>query len=94
MPTGGRAFLIGLKLRGEEPGEGAGESTGRSGGPREGCWRASGEGLRGYLRGADQMGRSVLFEEGGRTGAKAAGIIISDWLTALPEHSSKRSRVS
>lgn len=71
MPTGGRAFLIGLKLRGDEPGEWAGERTGRRRGPRggwgTGC--ARGEGLRGYLRGADQMGRSVLLEEGGRTGA-------------------------
>lgn len=71
MPTGGRTFLIGLKLRGDVPGEWAGERTGRRVGPGRGCGRgcASGEGLRGYLRGADQMGRSVLLEEGGRTGA-------------------------
>lgn len=96
MPTGGRTFLIGLKLRGDEPGEWAGERTGRRGGPGRGCGRgcASGEGLRGYRRGADQMGRSVLLEVGGRTGAYVAGILISDWLTALPEHSSKCSRVS
>lgn len=71
MPTGGRTFLIGLKLRGDEPGEWAGERTGRREGPR-GCWGrgcASGEGLRGYLRGADQTGRSVLLEGGGRAGA-------------------------
>lgn len=92
IPTGGRPFLTGLKLRGDEPGEGAGERTGRRGGPGAGCWRASGEGLRGYLRGADQMGRSVLLVAGGA--AQVAGTLMSDWLTALPEHSSKHSRVS
>lgn len=96
IPTGGRPFLMGLKLRGDEPGEWAGERTGRKAGVTSGCGRgcASGEGLRGYLRGVDQTGRSVLWAAWGSTGPLGAGMLISDWLRALPEVSSKRSRVS
>lgn len=106
MLTGGRAFLIGLKPRGDEPGEWAGERwAGRSGGTARGCGRrgcASGEALRGYLRGADHTGRSLLLEEereeaglGSIGGAYRAGILSSDWMAALPPvHSSKCSRVS
>lgn len=96
IPTGGRPFRIGLKLRGDEPGECAGERTGRRAGVTSGCGRgcASGEGLRGYLRGVDQTGRSVLWTPWGSAGPLGAGMLISDWPRALPEVSSKRSRVS
>lgn len=96
IPTGGRTFRMGLKLRGDEPGEWAGERTGRSTGVTSGCGRgcASGEGLRGYLRGVDQTGRSVLWAAWGIMGPLGAEMLISDWLRALPEVSSRRSRVS
>lgn len=89
-------LLIGLKLRGDELGELAGERPGRSGGPGRGCGSVcvSGEGARGYLRGAVQTGRSVMFEEGGKTWVYVAGIRVSNWLKVFPEPSSNVSRVS